>query len=658
MKNFLTKKAFWGLSFAVVLSVMHGVFFVSSWGQRFEFFFLDFLFRLRGVQAPDPSVLLVSIDEASYQNLGVAFDQAWPRRLHAALLEKLRQAGARRVAFDVLFLGSGEAESDEKLAKAFALLPTVIGADMGSSQSGQGELTELLYPEDKFAAAVSEVALVGLPETYGSVRQFRLEAGDSEIWQGMRPLASAAAGNLAQSGSMGPRDLIDYYGPAGSIEHYSYYQVLEEEVPFPLEKFKDKTVFVGLQLRSETGPEQKDSYLTSFNQRGRTFGVEIHATIASNLIKGEWVRRLSLGKELMLLTWLVITMSIVAFNLRPLRAGLVLAGCVVLWLGGSSVAFAYSYFLPGLSAVAIFAPFIYLTSSVGSYVLARRSQLHLRRAFKLYLSPHMAREVSQNPDSLKLGGEKVVATAFFTDIADFTPLSESMEAEKVTHMLNDYFTELVEAIFEQQGTLIKFIGDAVFALWGVPLKLENHQDAALKAALLMRDRLGKSPVLQKYPKLVTRIGIHSGPMVVGNLGSHKRFDFTAIGDSVNLASRVEGLNKYLGTTLLLTGETVNALKESYNLVSIGKVRVWGKQEAVSLFTILEGAEKSVNIERWQRGIEAFQCRDWHAANESFIACIESAELSQAAKFYLEQTEEFRLHPPGEQWHGELVFHSK
>ena len=643
------------LSLTALVITLHTFFYWSSAAARLDYLLSDYWFRLRGSHAAPDEVVLIAMNESSYQVLGIPYNQAWPRALHARLLEKLRAAGVKRVVFDVLFLGAGgNPEADQNLAQAFSQVPTVIGADEGKLDTQYGSTFELLLPYEKFREH-ADIGLVALPEEEGYVRHFRLPQTSQGNSGELLPLAFAAAKGLQAIPSA--RDLLNFYGPAGHLKSYSYYQLLEDAVPFPLEQLRNKIVFVGLELRSDVGPEKKDSFLTSYSGNGRHFGVEIHATATANLIQQNWIKRLSALTETVLLGLLLGAICIICMSLGPLRSGLFSLLLILGWLIGSFIMFQYNWFIPGLTVVVVFAPLVYIISTLLFYVITRRSQRQLRRAFELYLSPHMARLVARNPEALHLGGQKVFATALFTDIAGFTSTSESMTAEAVTQMLNDYFTEVVDCVFDQEGTLIKFIGDAVFALWGAPVELELHAQAALEAGLAIQTRLQQAQSLKSYPKLLTRIGVHSGPMVVGNLGSRRRFDFTAIGDSVNIASRIEGLNKYLGTSILLTEAVKSQLTKSFDLIAMGKFRVVGKSEGLELYTVLKVTP--VILDLWTRARSYFSDRMWDQSEVQFKQCAtQCPQLERACLFYLQQLSHHRDLAPGPDWRGELQLDSK
>ena len=326
---------------------------------------------------------------------------------------------------------------------------------------------------------------------------------------------------------------------------------------------------------------------------------------AANILQQNWISRGSnTGEIAFLLIFSVIT-SLILLSVRPSRAAFLILFFIGAWCASAYGLFLNHYFLPGAVVTFIVLPLVYLASTLGAYFVAWRKQQRLFRAFEKYLSPEMARRVAESKNALQLGGKRVVATAMFTDIQGFTSISETLTPEKVGEMLNDYFSTVMGAIFDNKGTLIKFIGDAVFALWGAPLEDEQHAEHAFLTALAITQAVERFNATGKYPQLHTRIGIHTGDMHVGNFGSHERFDFTALGDSVNFASRLEGLNKYLGTTILVSETSAKLLRET-GLLPLGKFVVAGKSESISLYTILEpGKPKSV-LPQWLEFLELLQ----------------------------------------------------
>lgn len=283
----------------------------------------------------------------------------------------------------------------------------------------------------------------------------------------------------------------------------------------------------------------------------------------------------------------------------------------------------------------------------------------MKAAFELYLSPEMASQLSQGDSATALGGSKTWATALFTDIAEFTNITEEMPAERVAEMLNAYFTEVMEVVFQNKGTLIKFIGDAVFVLWGAPIRIDNHAELAVKTGLALTREVDRFNSGKRFPALKTRIGLNTGPMVVGNLGSKRRFDYTAIGDSVNLASRVEGLNKYFGTTFMFTETTRKEAGNTITAIPVGNVRVVGKKETISLFTTFEPTPTPSVVNTMQELIEAYKEQRWGEVRAQCekIAALEP-RLEGVAKLYRESCTALEINAPSPGWSGEIDFAHK
>jgi adenylate cyclase len=600
------------------------------------------------------------MNEASYQNLDIPMSQAWPRAKHAELLDKLAKASVKKVIFDVLFLDAGaDKRVDQTLAASIGKVPVILGADSlmrdYSSGSGSFKIEELLMPFEPFHKAAAGIGLVGFPEDDGYVRRFMTtRTAQTKEFQ---TLSESAANKQKSDPGPSARDLINYYGPAGTIPFAHYYQIIDKEHPFPAEALKGKIVFVGLVLQTDVGPSQKDIFMTSF---GRVFGTEIHATAALNLIYKNWISRASAAKELGILSLVAFIICSSIFMLRPLWGALITVGGVIAWFSIGYISLTNNLFIPGFTLTAIIAPLCLLGSVLYYYFVTRKAELKMLSAFELYVSPQMAKEVAANQTSLSLGGEKVWATAMFTDIQGFTSLAETMPAEQVSAMLNAYFTEVMDVVFKNDGTLLKFIGDAIFVIWGAPVRINNHAEKACQTALAIQQEVKRFNNTKRFPPLLTRIGVHTGPMVVGNLGSSKRFDYTAIGDSVNLASRIEGINKYFGTLIIVTEETKKELAGSnFNLLPLGSIKAAGKDEPVKLFTLLDIALDANLKKIWEEALSAFKNKKWNDALAAFKSFGEQVPtLNKASDLYIKQVSHLQSTSLPDNWQGEITFFEK
>ncbi len=586
---------------------------------------LDLLFLLRGPLPPPPQICVVAIDEDSFGVLDLDPGRPLPRSFHGELVNTLAREGARAVAFDLLFDFEGDPEQDAAFEKGLKEAGNVVlGSTVDQVEDTRFRQITLLEPHERFARAAAAIGDVSLMEDRdGVIRSAWLMHGD-------RPSLALAAYETATGDHSQRRHrerLIRYYGPARAVPTVSYYQALEPHEYLPPGFFKDKIVFVGASLVAATGPtEEKDSFRTPFRggSRGNTFGAEIHATVAGNLVEGRQVTPAPTAVAVLLMLVLPFAAMLAFVYLRPVMGALALAGFMVLPWGVGALAFSRSdLWLPVVIPTVIQLPLAWVVSVVWYYLTTVREREKIRRAFAFYLSPGMIRRITESPGELNLGGEEIVGTAMFTDIKGFTSIAEEMSPPETAALLNEYFSEATGHVFDTGGTLIKFIGDAIFAIWGAPLRMEDHAAAACRAALGMarlREKLAGRPA----GRLVTRIGVHTGPMLVGNLGSSQRFDYTAIGDTINLTARLEGLNKRFGTVALASAEAVAAAGGGVVTRLVGRVQVAGSARPVEVPELLGAPGEATRpgpeaIDRFHRALEDYGARRFRDAAEGFEA---------------------------------------
>jgi adenylate cyclase len=614
---------------------------------------LDLLFQLRDQLPPPTGIAVVGLDSASYPALGLDPKLPWPRAKHAELIRTLERAGAKAIAFDVVFEDPGNPEQDEALRSALADAGIVaIGATVELVEDALYNQARLIEPFEPFAQAAAAVGEVNLPtDPDGVIRSAWLSPED-------RPGLALAAyeiatGDTSHHDEKGSR-FIDYYGKARKgIRTVSLYQALEPEKYLPADFFRGRIVFVGISEATAAGQAGKDSFLTPFTGAGgeTTYGVEIHATIAANLLDGRQIDILPAGLETVLLLLMPVVALLAFTYLKPLWGGVALVVLAVLPWVGAYAAFQRGLWLPVVIPSAIQLPLAYTVSLIWYYMTTVRERERVKRAFSFYLSPDAVRQVSENPDALELGGEEIVATAMFTDIAGFTSVAEPLSAKETAAMLNRYFSEATGHVFDSGGTLVKYIGDAVFAIWNAPMRVPDHAARACKAALALARMAPESG-------LKTRIGVHTGPMLVGNLGSSQRFDYTAIGDAVNLASRIEGLNKMLGTRAIVSGETLSAAGAGFPTRRLGRVRVVGRTEPVALHELMATADSEAVREPFEGALTDFERGDLERAASGFRGVLAMRPDDGPANFYVKECERVRAEASPAPWTGVITAEHK
>jgi adenylate cyclase len=454
---------------------------------------------------------------------------------------------------------------------------------------------------------------------------------------------------------------INYYGPPDSFSSVNMAQALDPD-GIPPGYFKDRIVMVG--PRSAVGylGVGKDEFVTPYSRwnHGFSSGLEIHATILLNLLRGEWLTRMPVTWE----TALIVVSGLVAGSLaflRPLMASLltvivsIAIACIACWLVWYQRTW-FAWLVPD----GVQMPFG-LAWAVGSqYLLESRRRKELRAAFGFYLSPQMADKIANSDFDLRPGGETVEATVIFTDLENFTTLSEDLDPSEVSAILIAYFEQTTRCILERKGTIIKYVGDAVMAAWGAPVHEPAHAICAAEAACDLR---ALTEIEVRGKKLRTRIGVNSGKVLAGNLGSSFRFDYTMIGDTTNFASRLESLNKYLGTQILISEAVRERLADKFITRRLGEFRVAGKIHCVAIHELLgrqqpDSAQRAW-IDAFEAGLDVFRAGKFSdAADLMNRTCQLRAGFDGPAQFYLRKIATLRAQDHVKNWTGVIELSEK
>ncbi|HKS37961.1 MAG TPA: adenylate/guanylate cyclase domain-containing protein, partial [Verrucomicrobiae bacterium] len=521
------------------------------------------------------------------------------------------------------------------------------------------------YPPFREAAAAMGSAEV-VPDQDLIVRQHFHGSRDDQI----PSLSWMAAETLNAEVTKDPeerftRRWVNYYGlPRRTIPSVSLYQALDTNAT-STGFFSNKVVFVGANLLTKFSGERKDEYRTPFSHwtAGESLfmpGVEVQATIFLNLLRGDWLTQLHFLIRVLLIVAVGFVFGYGLIQLRtPASVAVALAGMLGVTLA-DYLLFKYTriWFPWAIMVVQIFTALVcaIVFNSIRLYV---QNKLY-EHTLALYLSPKLVKKFASNKELLRPGAKKETLTIFFSDIANFTSISEGMDSDELQRHMNSYFqTAVAQCVHHTDGTIVKYIGDAIFAFWNAPDPQSDHALRACEAALRFRDQ---PPQYMNGHLLVTRIGLHTGVANVGNFGSTARFDYTALGENINLAARMEGLNKYLGTDTLITGETHEGAGDKIATRFAGRFRLKGFEKAVEVYELLGFSAQAEASKPWRetfgQALKEFQRKNFDAAEAGFRCTLEMHPNDGPARFYLQQIADLRAHPPAPDWAGEVELKDK
>ncbi len=627
----------------------------------------------------------------------------WPREVYGLLLDFCKRAGAATVSFDVLFSESSlyGVEDDRALAAAGTangrlLLAYVSGDDTGSSRTwpegldffpaspttwqvrpeglsnplrasfpapevlpgavGLGMANENPDPDGIFRALRPLVFFAGRPAPALALSAWLLDnpgatvSGDAEgltLRPGNRPEITIPLD--AQS-----RAILNFRGPAGTHARYSAAAVIQSELRLredrePViapELLRGKHVFFGF-----TAPALLD--LRPAPPGGVFAGVELHATALDNLLSNDFFRRAPAWASVPLAAVFSLGAAFFALRASSLRR----LGAVILVFLALPVLAAWGFYraLYWLPFVMTFgAVFLSLAFAITlAYATEGRQRRFLKNAFSQYLSPEVISEIIKDPGRLKLGGEKRELSIYFSDLAGFSSISEKLSPEDLTRLLNEYLSAMTDVILEEGGTIDKYEGDAIIAFWNAPHSQADHALRAVRAALRCQEVLADmQPRFHQLAgrEMFMRVGLNTGFAVVGNMGSRSRFDYTMLGDAVNLASRLEGANKEFGTRTMISEAAFAATNGAFAGRELGRIAVVGRQEPTRVLEPMrhqEAAARAPVLEVFARALKAFQAGRIDEAVELFGGI---AGQDAPAAAYLKHCQELPASLPAD-WTG-------
>jgi adenylate cyclase len=595
----------------------------TEWGRSLASLYYDYWHVFSGVRYEPEHTALVSVDDRTLAALKDEPFAFWAPHF-GRVLDTLAKAGVKTVGFDVLYQVSAEswlrkldlADSersrnyDSPLRSALAAGGVILIAHLVDRGGGTADL--LAPPPDQLALLPGGMRDVGIanlfPDDDKHVRRFLpvLNPDPASPWIafGMLLALRAAQKDPAAleweiNGTRIGRDsgplAIGYAGPPGSVPAVSMHALLE---PDALSKPAVRALKGRIVILAASNAGTPDRHFTPYSRDPRAeqmTGGEIHANIAETILTGRSPRRLPIGLEL---AYLVLFVAIATLLLRGLAAGASVACAVV--VGALALVPAFAAFqLDWVIAVAEpqFGIAAALLMTLGLRLTGEeRERARIRQVFGRYVSDEVVDKVLSEDRRPDLGGEALTVTVLFSDIRGFTSISEKLSAHEVVEMLNAYFTRACEPILAQGGTVDKYIGDAVMAVFGSPVRYPDHARRALRAAVGMARAAAEFKQWMKarfpdrdLPEFGIGVGLHTGEAVIGDIGTPKRKEFTAIGDTVNAASRLEGATKDLGCVIVASEATLSAAGAGVKAGKTEEIRVKGKAESIKVYEIL-GAE--------------------------------------------------------------------
>ena len=699
-----TKKLLLGLLAGMIGASVSILFFLPGWLDVWEAKTWDW--RVNAMAKPAPStdkIRLILLDQNSLdwakEENGLAWP--WPREVYSAIIHFCRRSGAKALAFDVIFtepskygvaddqafaaairdfksfigaVSLSQTAGSERRWPPFAPEPSlkVLGLDQWMASTGADAYPRAAFPIPEISAAAGNLGNVHLnpdrDNIYRRAALFHVFDGRAlpslalGCYLAVQPGASAkiTTGRFSIDNRDIPIDrrgnaILNFRGPPGTHKTYSAASVIQSELriangEMPTitepEPFKDAYVFFGF-----SAPGLFDLRPTPLS--GVYPGVEINATMLDNLLANDFIRPVptAVVVGLTLLITLLAGMATSAVS-GIVKSIMVYAFFIVAPVALCLIAYREGFWLPlvvqeaGVTVTLFSAGLIYYTTE-------GRQKMFIKNAFKQYLSPAVIEELIRNPDRLKLGGERRMLSVFFSDLEGFTSISEGLDPEALTTLLNDYLSAMTDIIHEEGGTVDKYEGDAIIAFWNAPLEQPDHARRCVRAALRCQERLAamRPSFRERLGRdLNMRIGINSGLAVVGNMGSHTRFDYTMIGDAVNLAARLEGINKQFGTYTLISHSAMEQMTGAFPVRELSRVAVVGRREPVLVYEPLQPwdvEQRQNQLAKFSEGLTLYYQGDFAGAVAVFT---ELAGEDPPARAYVTKCRQLIDHPP-DQWQG-------
>lgn len=644
-------------------------------------------------------IIIVAIDNlsiASPEQGGLNSFNSWSRKYHADVLDSIQVGDPSSVFFDILFTteSSGLKGNDlvdviqdstdtvdfiesvmkyatdphpddqyfsDSLAKYenVYLIKNALGEgtfnEANDSFEHPSEATPIPLFSEVSKLGYYNIALSDSTQNLSSIFAIplRIEVDGKTEGHVDLQIAQAHAGNDLEIPTENGQMLINYAGPSYTYPMVSYSDVYYGRVDSEI--FKDRIVLIGA-----TAGILQDWHYTPIDSQVPMPGIEIHANAIQTMLDGAYLEHQSTAGFLVMVG-LIVLVSTFVFLFAPV---LVAAGFLVLEIVAFPFYAQWSFgrgVIPDLIWPVFAMAVSYLAVLVYRNLTEFAEKRKLKMAFSRYVSPELAEEITEKPDMLKLGGERKNITALFLDVENFTTLSEGLEPQEVVRVINVYFDGLAQVIMGHGGSVDKYEGDAIMALFGAPVPSTDHAVKACFAAMAIQARMKELNAQMGY-NLNIRIGLATGDAIVGNMGSSQRFDYTAMGDTVNTASRLEGANKFYKTGILVNPGTFEAAQSQIFFRKIDTVCLKGKENAIGIYQVLgtqEGAtpDGKAVVTEWQSALDDYKAANWDEAEKKIRSVLTKMPEDGPAKTFLSRIAELKL-LPRQEWDGVWKFESK
>lgn len=595
---------------------------------------VDFFFMYKTMRGePSGKVAIVKIDNASLDRFGRTDLRVlnFSKSVFADLVEKLESARAASVSLDVVF--ANRSEDEAALARTLRKYPNVVIAARLGIGGGDRVLPSPVFSGATWGMVdvlsdknvVSKFLPFSRAVTDRDVEAFAIAAYRATVGD-RSPVGRFANGAYGVNPVLkipvedNTSALVPFFRKSGEYPAYSLTDVLDGHVP--ASAFKGKAVLVG-----EYGTLIHDEHYAPISLGVPMPGVEFHANVLDGLLTGKLLRSLDPGANAVTAAGIALVSSAVfLFASVPVSVGYAFLFLFGLLAAGSFAMDPFGVLLPffAYSVAGCFAAFP--VAFAYRYFVVDRDRRFLGKAFGTYVDPEVVQALAERPELLRLGGEKREITVFFSDVAGFTGISESLGADRLFALVGEYLSQMTDVLLRNKGTLDKYVGDAVMGLFGAPLPVDDPEIRACRTAVEQQRRLEELRTKwdsEGYPEIRARIGIHCGEAMVGNVGSRSRFNYTAMGDTVNLASRLEGANKEYGTAVCVSESVAARAASAFEFRELDTIRVKGRTGGVRIFELL-GPKGTATVPRetldaYSRALEAYRSGDYSSALGKFAS---------------------------------------